>query len=36
VGYNPYRKHRVRPGDFVMVAAVTMVGAGLLAWGLFS
>ena len=36
VGYSPYRKFKARTGDYVMVAAAAVAGAGLLAWAFFS
>jgi hypothetical protein len=35
VGFNPYRKFRARPGDYVLVAAAVAVAVALVAWGLF-
>lgn len=32
MGYNPYRKYRARPADYVMVVAALVVAAGLVAW----
>jgi hypothetical protein len=32
VGFNPYRRHRRRPSDYVMVAAAFVVVAVLLVW----
>jgi hypothetical protein len=32
VGYNPYRKFRARPADYVLVAAALLVSLGLLVW----
>jgi hypothetical protein len=32
VGYNPYRKFRARPSDYVLVAAALLVCLGLLVW----
>jgi hypothetical protein len=34
VGYNPYRKYRARPADYVLLAAVFVAAAALLAWAL--
>ncbi len=34
MGYNPYRKFRARPGDYVMVAAAVVVAIGLVVWAL--
>jgi hypothetical protein len=34
VGYNPYRKYRARPLDFVLLAVVFVVAIGLVAWAL--
>jgi hypothetical protein len=32
VGFNPFRQHRRRPSDYVMVAAAFVVVAVLLLW----
>lgn len=32
MGYNPYRKYRARPADYVMVVAALAVAAGLVVW----
>lgn len=32
MGYNPYRKYRARPADYVMVVAALVVSAGLVVW----
>jgi hypothetical protein len=32
VGYNPYRKFKARPADYVMVATALLVSFGLLVW----
>lgn len=32
MGYNPYRKFRARPTDYVMVVAALAVSAGLVVW----
>jgi hypothetical protein len=34
VGYNPYRKYRARPFDYVLLAVVFLVGIALLVWAL--
>lgn len=34
VGYNPYRKFRARPGDYVMVVSAVAVAIALVAWAL--
>jgi len=34
VGYNPYRKFRARPFDYVLLTVVFLVGIVLLAWAL--
>jgi hypothetical protein len=36
VGFNPNRKHRRRPSDYVFVAAALVVAALLLAWALLA
>jgi hypothetical protein len=32
VGYNPYRKFKAKPADYVLVAAALAVCLGLLIW----
>jgi hypothetical protein len=32
VGFNPYRKFRARPTDYVLVAAALGVAAALVVW----
>ena len=32
MGYNPYRKFRARPIDFVLLGAVFVIAIGLLVW----
>jgi energy-coupling factor transporter transmembrane protein EcfT len=32
VGYNPYRKFKAKPADYVLVAAALVVCIGLLIW----
>jgi hypothetical protein len=32
VGYNPYRRFRARPLDYVLVAACLLVAVALLVW----
>ncbi len=34
MGYDPYRKHRTTRVDYVLVAAATIVAAGLVVWAL--
>lgn len=36
MGFNPYRKYRANATDYVMLAAVGLVTAALVFWGLFS
>jgi hypothetical protein len=36
MGFNPYRKYRATATDYVLLAAVGLVAAGLVFWGLFS
>jgi hypothetical protein len=32
MGYNPYRKYRARPTDYVLLALVFVIASGRLAW----
>jgi hypothetical protein len=32
VGYNPYRRFRARPADYVLVVVALVVAVGLLIW----
>lgn len=32
MGYNPYRKYRARPADYVMVVLALAIAAGLVVW----
>jgi hypothetical protein len=32
VGYNPYRKFKAKPADYVLVAAALLVALALLIW----
>lgn len=32
VGYNPYRKFKARPSDYLLVAAAVVVAVTLLVW----
>jgi hypothetical protein len=36
VGYNPYRKYRVRTTDYVLLAIVFVVAIALVAWALLA
>ncbi len=36
MGYNPYRKYRATPADYVMLGACLLIAAGLVFWGFFS
>jgi hypothetical protein len=36
VGFDPNRKQRRRPSDYLYVAAAIVVVVGLLAWALFA
>jgi hypothetical protein len=36
VGYNPYRRFRARPSDYVLVVAAVAVCVALLAWAVFA
>jgi hypothetical protein len=33
MGFNPYRRFRARPADYVLVAAALVVSAALVVWG---
>jgi len=35
MGYNPYRRFRARPSDYVMVVAAVAAALGLVAWALW-
>jgi hypothetical protein len=35
VGYNPYRKFRARPADYVLVVVALVVAVILIAWAIF-
>jgi hypothetical protein len=35
VGYNPYRRFRARPMDYVLVAAAVLAAVILLIWAFF-
>ena len=32
VGFNPYRRFRAKPADYVLVAVAVLVAAGLVIW----
>jgi hypothetical protein len=32
VGFNPYRRFRAKPADYVLVAAALLVALGLVVW----
>jgi hypothetical protein len=34
MGYNPYRKFRARPSDYVLLVVVFAVAAGLVVWAI--
>jgi len=34
MGFNPYRRFRARPADYVLVAAAIIVSAMLVVWGI--
>jgi len=36
MGFNPYRKYRANLTDYVLLAAVGLVSAGLVFWAFFS
>jgi hypothetical protein len=35
VGYNPYRRFRAKPVDYVLVVVAVAVALGLVAWAAF-
>jgi hypothetical protein len=35
MGFNPYRKFKAKPADYVFVAAGVVVAAGLTVWAFF-
>jgi hypothetical protein len=35
IGFNPYRKFKARPTDYVLVAAAVTVALALVLWGVF-
>lgn len=35
MGFNPYRRFRARPADYLFVAAAVLVALALVAWTLF-
>jgi hypothetical protein len=35
MGFNPYRRFRARPSDYLLVASALAVAAGLVMWGVF-
>jgi len=35
VGFNPYRKFRAKPSDYLMVGASLIIAAGLVVWAFF-
>ena len=34
MGFNPYRKFRAKPADYVFVVASLLIAAGLVVWAL--
>lgn len=36
MGYNPYRKFKAKPADYVMLSACLLTAAALVFWGFFS
>jgi len=36
MGFNPHRKYRATPADYVLMVAVGLAAAGLVIWGFFS
>jgi hypothetical protein len=36
MGYNPHRKFKARPTDYVVLLVGMAIAAALVAWGLFS
>lgn len=35
MGYNPYRKYRAKPADYVAVTAALVIAAALVVWAFF-
>jgi hypothetical protein len=35
MGFNPYRRFRARPSDYLLVVSALAVAAGLVMWGVF-
>ena len=35
VGFNPYRKFKAKPADYLLVSASTLVAVGLVVWAFF-
>lgn len=35
VGYNPHRKYRAKPSDYVLVVVAVLAALALVAWALF-
>ncbi len=33
MGYNPYRRFKARPGDYVMVISAVVIVVALVVWG---
>ena len=33
MGYNPHRRYRARPGDYVLLVSVLIGAAALVVWG---
>lgn len=32
MGFNPHRKHQVKPADYAMLAAALLIAAAFVAW----
>lgn len=36
MGYNPYRRFKARPADYVLVVVAVVLALALVAWALFA
>lgn len=36
MGFNPYRKYKATPTDYVLLATVGLAAAGMVVWAVFS